>query len=217
MNDSMISIDQILEAVRRAALTIQANEAYLNELDAVVGDGEHGFNLSSAFQRVVGKLADFPTQSAGDLLRAIGRELVAAGGGAGTTFYGTAFMAAGKLALSANEIDAHLLSSMMEAGLDDIRKRGNAAPGDKTMIDALFPAVEAVRSGVYEKNASPCEALKLGAKAAFAGVESTKSMLGKKGRSLYAGERALGTPDPGATSAYLILASLAGEENISLL
>lgn len=205
----MITIKDVIQAVQNAGDKIQTHAQYLNDLDAIVGDGEHGINLARAFKRVQDKLPDIPDDNFGNLLNSIGRELIAAGGGAGTTFYGAAFLAAGKVAGTAAEIDAALLANMFSAALEDIRKRGGARRGDKTMIDALEPAVENFQQSVSEGN-DINEALQSAAAGAKAGAIATKQMLGKRGRSLYAGERALGTPDPGAASAYLIFSAIAG-------
>ena len=205
----MITIQEVVQAVQDASDRIQSHAQYLNELDAVVGDGEHGVNLARAFKRVKEKLPDIEQDSLGNLFKGIGRELIAAGGGAGTTFYGAGFLAASKVAGTATQIDATLLVDMFTAALADIQRRGGAGSGDKTMIDALEPAVELLQQNVTAGNGID-EALQAAAAGAKAGALATKEMLGRKGRSFYAGERALGTPDPGAASAYLIISSFAG-------
>lgn len=212
----MTTPQQVVDAIGRVSTSITAHEAYLNELDAVVGDGEHGVNLSRAFSRVVQRLGAGYPEALDELLRLIGMELIAAGGGAGTTFYGIAFVSASKLAKGRASIDGDLLGTMLSTGLAEIRRRGAANPGDKTMIDALVPGVAAVEAAVAG-GAGPCAALTAGARAAREGAAATKDMIGRRGRSVYAGERALGTPDPGATSAYLMLCALAGaSESIPL-
>lgn len=207
----MITIQEVIQAVKSAGELLQIHTQYLNDLDAVVGDGEHGVNLARAFKRVQDKLPDIPKDNLGNLLKGIGRELIAAGGGAGTTFYGAAFLAAGKVAGSATEIDSHLLAQMCTAALEDIRKRGGAGRGDKTLIDALEPAVVIIQEKV-EAERDMAETLKSAAERAKTGALLTKEMLGRRGRSLYAGERALGTPDPGAASTYIIFSAFAGLE-----
>jgi phosphoenolpyruvate---glycerone phosphotransferase subunit DhaL len=207
----MISIYDVTQAIQNASEVVQTHAQYLNDLDAVVGDGEHGVNLARAFRRVQDKLPDIPDDNLGNLLKGVGRELISAGGGAGTTFYGAAFLAASKVAGATTEINGALLAEMFSAALEDIQKRGGASPGDKTMIDSLIPAVENFKQSLASGNNLE-EALQSAAGGAKAGALETKQMLGKKGRSLYAGERALGTPDPGAASAYLIFSALAGLE-----
>jgi phosphoenolpyruvate---glycerone phosphotransferase subunit DhaL len=207
----MITIQEVIQAVKSAGELIQIHAHYLNDLDAVVGDGEHGVNLARAFKRVQDKLPEIPKDNLGNLLKGIGRELISAGGGAGTTFYGAAFMAAGKVAGSASEVDSQMLAQMFTAALEDIRKRGGAGQGDKTLIDALEPAVVIIQEKV-EAEGDIAETLRSAAECAKNGALLTKEMLGRRGRGLYAGERALGTPDPGAASTYIIFSAFAGLE-----
>lgn len=207
----MITINDAIDAISRAANNVQFHAQYLNDLDAIVGDGEHGINLARAFKRVQDKLPNISRDNFGILLKSVGLEMIAAGGGAGTTFYGTAFLAAGKVAGLAIEIDAALFGEMFSAAVEDISKRGGALRGDKTMIDALEPAFENFQKGIEIGN-DINEVLRSAVVGAREGALSTKQLLGKKGRSLYSSQRGLGTPDPGATSAYLILCGIAGIE-----
>lgn len=211
MSEEAITIKDVVDAISRISQVIQLNESYLNQLDAVVGDGEHGFNLNRAFQRVSEKLPELPQNQARALLKGVGRELIAAGGGAGTTFYGTAFIAAGNSAGDVTSIDGNVLGEMLSAGIKDIRDRGHANLGDKTMVDALQPAVDAFIDA-NKAGQSISSSFAAAVKAARQGAIATKEMVGKKGRSLYSSERGLGTPDPGATSAYLVITGLAGVE-----
>lgn len=207
----MVTVQKAVEAINRSADKVQFHARYLNDLDAIVGDGEHGINLANAFKRVQEKLPTISKENFGALLKGVGIELISSGGGAGTTFYGTAFLAAAKAAGSAVELDALLFRDMFSAGLEDIIKRGGASRGDKTMIDALGPAFEKLDESI-KSGKSISEALYAAVEGARAGAVSTKVMSGKKGRSLYSSERAMGTPDPGASSAYVILCGLAGVE-----
>jgi len=209
-NNDVITTKQIVASVSRMSELISANEMYLNDLDAIVGDGEHGFNLKRAFNRVKEKISSASLENPGQALKMIGFELIASGGGAGTTFYGTAFIAVSKVAGEVQHINSQMLSDMFDVALSDITSRGKANLGDKTLVDALSPAAEAIKENVQAEK-SPKEALVSAVAAAREGAIATKDMRGKKGRSLYAGERALGVPDPGATSTYLILAAMAGQ------
>ena len=209
-NTAAFKSNDVIAGIHRASETIQANESYLNELDAVVGDGEHGFNLNRAFHRALAKLPELEAAPLSDLLRSIGMELIASGGGAGTTFYGMAFVAASKVVGDNESINIQLLSEMMSSALADIQKRGGANPGDKTLVDALAPAVEAIQVA-SSAGKMQIQAMEAAVAAAREGAEKTKELVGRKGRSLYAGQRALGVPDPGATSTYLIIASLANQ------
>lgn len=205
----MITINEAIDSISRAANNVQFHAQYLNDLDAIVGDGEHGINLARAFKRVQDKLPNISKDNFGALLKSVGLEMIAAGGGAGTTFYGTAFLSAGKVAGLAIEIDSTLFREMFSAAVEDISNRGGAVKGDKTMIDALEPAFDNFQKSIEMGNEID-EALRSAVRGAREGALSTKQLIGKKGRSLYSSQRGLGTPDPGATSSYIILCGIAG-------
>jgi dihydroxyacetone kinase-like protein len=186
---------------------LMAEEAHLNELDSVVGDGEHGFNLKKSYSLVMEKLPEFAGLPLGDYLRKVGMTLLSAGGGTGATLYGFSFMKAAEVQATAGQ-DLAASAAIFRAALDMMKERGKARPGDKTLIDAFEPAVDALEAAVGG-SASAAEAFSAAAKAAQAGAESTANMVGKMGRALYAGERGVGTADPGATSTALFFATLA--------
>lgn len=202
----LITFQDIIKGVIRISDEISKHEEYLNELDAIVGDGEHGLNLNRAFKRVRKKLLSSSFETPSEVLKTIGMELIASGGGAGATFYGVAFLAASKRVEGDKYIKAEKLSELFEAALDKIKQRGKAKQGEKTLVDALLPATQRIQKA---QNTDSNELLEIAATAAKNGAISTKNMKGQKGRSLYAGERALGVPDPGAVSTYIILSALA--------
>lgn len=184
-----------------------AEEARLNELDSVVGDGEHGFNLKKSYSLVVEKLPEFAGLPLGDYLRKVGMTLLSAGGGTGATLYGFAFMKSAEVQATAGQ-DLAASAQIFRAVLDMMKERGKARPGDKTLIDAFEPAVVALEEAVADGFDAPA-AFAAAARAAQAGAESTADMVGKMGRALYAGERSLGTIDPGAASTSLFFVTLA--------
>jgi phosphoenolpyruvate---glycerone phosphotransferase subunit DhaL len=185
--------------VRRLAATIRAHEAELTALDTAIGDGDHGANLARGFSKVEQKLgAEVPATPAA-LFRLVGMTLIGSVGGASGPLYGTFFLEAGKAAGSTLELDEAALARCLAAGLAGVKMRGKAEPGDKTMVDALTPAIETLVQG-----ASLTEA---GA-AARAGAKATEPLIARKGRASYLGERAIGHVDPGATSSALLIESL---------
>lgn len=203
----MLTKELVTALLRRYHARLEAEEARLNELDSVVGDGEHGVNLRKSYGLVVEKLPEFESLELGDLLRQVGMTLLAAGGGTTSTLYGFGFLKAAEVQASAGQ-DLPAIAQVFEAVLQTMKDRGKANPGDKTMIDAFQPAVEALRA-TASSGAPACEAFARAAEAAEAGAQATAGMVGVRGRALYAGERGMGTVDPGAASTALFFATLA--------
>jgi dihydroxyacetone kinase-like protein len=192
--DIMYKIDEVLEA----------NKTLLTELDAAIGDGDHGINMTRGFHAVKEKLRTSTSDNAGDLLKTIGMTLVSNVGGASGPLYGTAFMKASLVVKDNKNLDIVDFLNIMEAALDGIKLRGKAAAGEKTMVDAVIPAINAIKDGI-NLNLKPIKILFNAKEAAKNGVEFTKTIIATKGRSSYLGERSIGHQDPGATSTYLIL------------
>ncbi|WP_287990157.1 dihydroxyacetone kinase subunit DhaL [Acidiphilium sp.] len=186
----------------RAAAAIEAHQGYLSDLDAAIGDGDHGANLARGFKAVMAKLGT-PADPAA-LFRTVGMTLIGTVGGASGPLYGTLFVEMAKAAAGRATLDAAGWHTALAAGVAGVVARGKAAPGDKTMIDALTPAVAAL-----EAAASLPEALARSAAAAREGAEATAPLVARKGRASYLGERAIGHVDPGATSSAMLLAALA--------
>ena len=195
--------------MKRVGAQIRTHEADLNELDAILGDGEHGFNLCRAFGLVEDSMRNWADLSLAELLRQTGMTLLSAGGGAGTSFYAVGFLSAARAAPAGQTADVVVVADMLREALDAICQRGKAEPGDKTMVDALAPAVEAFEQAAAQR-ADLHKAWLRATAAAKAGMERTKDMIGSRGRSLYAGERGRGTPDPGAVSTYLFFEAVGG-------
>jgi dihydroxyacetone kinase-like protein len=197
----------------RAAVTARAD--YLTQLDAAIGDGDHGTNMTRGFDAVVNALAAAePDLPPGRLLIMAGKTLVATVGGASGPLWGSALRAAGRSLGDRETLDADALAAALDAGLAAVIDLGAAAPGDKTMVDALTPAVAALRE-CAAGGGSLAAAAAAAASAADAGARATVPMLARKGRASYLGERSIGHQDPGATSAALIIRALqtaTGEE-----
>jgi len=192
-----------------AAAVIAEHKHELNTLDREIGDGDHGENMDRGMRAVVdalGKLPDDATPNAA--FRSIAMTLISTVGGASGPLYGTAFLKAGDPIGDATEIDAATLVAVLAAARDGIVSRGKAEVGDKTMIDAWTPAVDAARAA-QEAGASAADVLREAADAAEAGAVATEPLVARKGRASYLGERSAGHRDPGAQSTALLLRAAA--------
>ena len=191
-----------------SARVIAENRDYLTQLDAAIGDADHGANMDRGFSAVVTGLDGLGGQPPGKVLIGVGRTLVSNVGGASGPLWGSAFRAAGKSMGEEAEFEASQLADALDAALAAVVDLGAAVEGDKTMVDALAPALRTLRDGV-EDGLEVGEALRAASEAADEGMRATTPMLARKGRASYLGERSIGHQDPGATSAALIVAALA--------
>ncbi|MBR2186640.1 MAG: dihydroxyacetone kinase subunit L [Lachnospiraceae bacterium] len=199
---------KVVEIIKVMAEIIHENAQFLTDLDAPIGDNDHGINMDRGFQKVVEDLPGVENSDIGAILKKTGMDLVSTVGGSSGPLYGTAFMKAGAAVAGKNEIDADDFLDIMDAAVGGVQLRGKAEKGEKTMLDAMIPAVEAIRKGV-DAGKTPAEFLADGVEAAKAGVEYTKTIIATKGRASYVGERSIGHQDPGATSFTLLLESIA--------
>lgn len=205
---SSLDTKQMAAIVEGMAKKIEAEKEYLTELDNEIGDGDHGINLARGFEAVEKKLPSLAGGDIGALLKGVGMQLVSTVGGASGPLYGTAFMKADMACKGLTEIDGPAFVKAMEAAVDGIKMRGKATEGEKTMLDALCPALKVLQDDVTAGK-SLKEALQDAAQAAEKGVEYTKTIIATKGRASYLGERSLGHQDPGATSSLYLLQVLA--------
>ncbi|MCZ7571176.1 MAG: dihydroxyacetone kinase subunit DhaL [Ardenticatenaceae bacterium] len=194
--------------VEAAAATIAENSTYLTRLDAAIGDADHGANMERGFRAVLEKLPGVAEKTPADVLKLVGMTLVARVGGAGGPLYGTAFMQAGMAVQGKGTLDPADVVAALAAALKGVVNRGKAEVGDKTMVDALTPAVAAAQAAL-EQGDDLATILGKAAEAARSGMESTIPLVARKGRASYLGERSAGHQDPGATSSYLLLKTLA--------
>jgi phosphoenolpyruvate---glycerone phosphotransferase subunit DhaL len=202
MNSATITawMDQI-------AVAVNADRDYLVQLDAAIGDGDHGINMARGFNAVVAALGERGDASPGQLLTVAGKTLVSSVGGASGPLWGSALSRAGRSLGEAATFDGAALVAALEAGLAAIVDLGAASLGDKTMVDALDPAIRALDEGV--RAGRPLDdSLRAAAEAAEGGMRDTVPMLARKGRASYLGERSIGHQDPGATSAALVMRAL---------
>ena len=187
--------------------SVKENRDYLVQLDAAIGDGDHGINMTRGFAAVVQALEAESDAPPGRLLIVAGKTLVSAVGGASGPLWGTALRRAGRALGEEPTFDATRLSEALDAALAGVVDLGAAVPGDKTMVDALTPAAEALREQAAS-GSSIQEAVRAAAEAAEQGRDGTEPMQARKGRASYLGERSVGHLDPGAVSAALILRAL---------
>jgi dihydroxyacetone kinase-like protein len=193
--------------IKATARVIDEQRDHLTQLDAAIGDADHGINLSRGFTAVLDALESAAPQTPGAVLTLTGTTLISKVGGASGPLYGMAFRRAGKSLGDAAEVDLPALGEALEAALAGVQQLGAAREGDKTMVDALAPAVGAFSKAVSE-GASLAGALTALARAAGEGATATISMQALKGRASYLGPRSVGHEDPGAASAALILGAL---------
>ncbi|NNU77437.1 dihydroxyacetone kinase subunit DhaL [Clostridium estertheticum] len=195
---------QVILILNKVAEVLEKNKLYLSELDAAIGDGDHGINMNKGFNAVVTKLKYDDGLDIGVILKKTGMALVSNVGGAAGPLYGTAFMKAAAAINGKTDIDVKDYIKILEAALGGVMMRGKAQRGEKTMIDAIAPAIVAMKEA-EDAGKKPLEVLKASKDAAMQGVEYTKTIIATKGRASYLGERSIGHQDAGATSSYLIL------------
>ena len=205
---SSLDTKQMAAIIEGMAKKIEAEKDYLTQLDNEIGDGDHGINLARGFEAVEKKLPSLAGGDIGALLKGVGMQLVSTVGGASGPLYGTAFMKAGMACKGLTELDGPQFVKALEAAVDGIKMRGKATEGEKTMLDALCPALKVMQEEVAAGK-SLKEALQDAVAAAEKGVEYTKTIIATKGRASYLGERSLGHQDPGATSSLYLLQVLA--------
>jgi len=195
----------IYSYIKAMADTINENKDFLTQLDAEIGDADHGTNMARGFNTVITKINENDTDVS-DVLKRVGMGLVSSVGGASGPLYGTMFLKASNVAKE-TDITQEVIMNMFKAALDGVKERGKATRGEKTMIDAMEPAYEAFAE-VINSGGNLMQALENAVKAAEEGVEYTKTIIATKGRASYLGERSIGHQDPGATSFTLILKSV---------
>lgn len=190
--------------VRRTAATIDEHRAELVTLDREIGDGDHGENLDRGFRAVLEAVDAASFDTPGAVLKVVATKLISTVGGAAGPLFGTAYLKAAQAAGDATELDADTLVAVLTAARDGVVSRGKASVGDKTMVDAWSPAVDAAGAAAAAGD-SPEQVLAAAADAAVTGAESTDPLVARKGRASYLGERAVGHRDPGAQSTVYIL------------
>ena len=192
-----------LRWIELAAAQVAEQRDYLVDLDRAIGDGDHGENMDRGFKAAVEALGQAQPASVAEVLKTVAKTLMSTVGGAAGPLYGTAFLRASKAA-GDGELDSAGVAAVIAGALNGIQARGKATTGEKTMVDAWTPALEAARAAA-ESGSDPVAVLEAAATAAEAGAAATEPMRATKGRASYLGERSIGHLDPGAVSTSLIL------------
>ncbi|MBT2518782.1 dihydroxyacetone kinase subunit L [Streptomyces sp. ISL-90] len=204
-----MDITWAVDWVRRSAQVVSDHRIELITLDREIGDGDHGENMDRGFQAVLPKLDDLHAGSTpGDVLKLVATTLISTVGGAAGPLYGTAYLKAAVAAGDSVSLDGEAIAGILTAARDGIVLRGKAEPGDKTMVDAWTPAVDAATAAAAD-GADALGALEAAASAAWEGAAATEPLVARKGRASYLGERSAGHRDPGAESSALLLQAAA--------
>lgn len=201
-----VTTDDLVAWIRAFRDAVHQHKDELTRLDSEIGDADHGSNMARGLDAVVAKLDTAPANPT-ELFKTVGMTLVSTVGGASGPLYGTLFLRMGPALAEADPVDAAALGAALRAGVEGVIARGRAEVGDKTMIDALSPALEAWDSAARD-GASPAAAAGAAAEAAARGRNATEPLVARKGRASYLGERSAGHLDPGAASATLLLEAL---------
>ena len=202
----MADVEKTIEVVRAMATAMEENRKELTRLDSEIGDGDHGTNMNRGFQAALERLDGADASTPADVLKAVSMALIGKVGGAAGPLYGTAFLRTATALGDAEEVSDEAVAAALEAALGGIQQRGKAEAGDKTMVDALVPAVEAAK-GVVGSGVGAV--LRAAAEGAAEGAEATVPLTVRRGRASYLGARAEGHKDPGAASTALLLAAAA--------
>ena len=209
-SNAVMTSEQLAGWLRRFRDLVIKNQTELTELDSAIGDADHGSNMARGMNAVINKLDQGRSPHVNDLFKTVAMTLVTSVGGASGPLYGTFFLRFAGATGPAIELDLEGLAMALDAGLTGIMERGKAEPGDKTMVDALSPAVDAMEAVI--KSGGDLDAAVTAARdAAAAGRDATVPLVARKGRASYLGERSAGHMDPGAASMSLLFDALADE------
>jgi dihydroxyacetone kinase-like protein len=202
-----VTKEQIVGWLEASAAVLMENKEYLTQLDSAIGDADHGINMARGFTKVLEKLPTVSDTDIGNILKTIGMTLISSVGGASGPLYGTFYMRSGMAIGAKQTLSGEDLYQLLKTGVDGVIQRGRAQPGDKTMVDAWLPALDALRAAL-DNTGDEVAAVAAAVKAAEQGMKDTIPLQARKGRASYLGERSIGHQDPGATSSYLILNAL---------
>jgi dihydroxyacetone kinase-like protein len=204
------SLDDVAFVVETMARTAVENEGYFGDLDAVVGDGDFGYSMARGFEVVLNSVDDIDHSNVGNLLKAVAMMITGRMGGTSGPIWGTAFLRASVVARDKTSLETDDVIAMLRASIEGIKQRGKAEMGDKTLLDALVPAVDKLEE-LLAKGAGSADALREAASVAQSSADSTREMLAKKGRASYSGERSIGTLDAGAVAVAVMFNEVASK------
>lgn len=210
IDDVGVTVADVTAFLVRAERILVRHRRLLDRLDAKLGDGDHGENMTVGFAHTIRTLDGGDADpDVGDMLRRVGHLLVAGVGGAGGSLYGTAFIEAGLAVAGATRLTAADMARALDAAARGLARRGRCELGDKTILDSMRPAVDAFRAGVEAGEPAPASLCRA-AYAALAGMRSTTPLVARRGLALRLGERSRGHQDPGATSCFLLVRAMLG-------
>ena len=199
-----VTHEDVLHWLQRSAQVLHENSEFLTQLDSAIGDADHGINMDRGFSAVNAKLSDLSDADIGTMLKTVGTTLVSTVGGASGPLYGTAFLRAGMASSGKQSLETSDLITLFDAALEGVKVRGKAQAGEKTMLDALIPAIDAGKQAAADQ-VPVAQVLQCMTASAETGMKNTIGMVATKGRASYLGERSVGHQDPGATSCWLII------------
>jgi dihydroxyacetone kinase phosphoprotein-dependent L subunit len=202
------SLPDVERVVRVMSETIVANETYFGDLDSVVGDGDFGYSMARGFELVVEGWDDFDRTDIATFLKKVAVVITSRVGGTSGPIWGTAFLRAASGAAGADAVDGAQVVVMLRSAVEGMKARGQAELGDKTLLDALVPAIDAIEEQTAA-GSSPAKTVAAAAIAAREAAETTRALQARRGRAAYSGERSIGTLDPGAVAVAVILEALA--------
>lgn len=205
-----MNTEKLITIIHKIAEKIEAEKDYLTELDSPIGDSDHGINLARGFKEVEKKLDTLADKEPSEVFKTVGMTLVSTVGGSSGPLYGTGFMKLGMALKGKTDITVADFLTGFEQAIEGIKLRGKSTQGEKTMLDAMIPALEAMQAQ-QALGADAKQTFAEGVKAAWEGVEYTKTIIATKGRASYVGERSIGHQDPGATSITMVLEVIGGE------
>lgn len=203
----MIALDAVVSWLNKLGDVYEQNKEYLTDLDSAIGDADHGINMARGFKAVQGALAQTPPATMAAAFKTASMTLIKSVGGASGPLYGSLFMKMAPHVPAENQMSLEVFAAALAEGVEGVKKMGKSTTGEKTMLDAWEPALDALRQAIAAKLSSG-EAFARAAEAAEKGMRSTIPMLATKGRASFLGERSVGHQDPGATSSYLMLKTL---------
>lgn len=205
-----MNTEKLIAVIHKIAEKIEAEKDFLTELDSPIGDSDHGINLARGFKEVEKKIDALAGKEPSEVLKTVGMTLVSTVGGSSGPLYGTGFMKLGMALKGKEEIVMADFLTGFEQAVEGIKVRGKAVRGEKTMLDAMIPALEAMKAQ-QDAGVAAKQVFAAGVEAAKEGVEYTKTIIATKGRASYVGERSIGHQDPGATSITMVLEVVEGE------
>jgi phosphoenolpyruvate---glycerone phosphotransferase subunit DhaL len=205
---SELTSDQMIKWLERYAALLAENRDYLTQLDSAIGDADHGANMDRGFKAVLAKKAEFQGKDIATVFKTVAMTLISTVGGASGPLYGTFFLQAALATPGKSSVSPEEFGALLEKGVNGVIQRGKAAPGDKTMIDAMQPAVAAYQKAV-ESGDSIATALSKAVETSNEGMKGTIPLVARKGRASYLGDRSAGHQDPGATSSALLFQAAA--------